>query len=353
MTIKEVFMRSGVNIFNADKISQQRVTISKNEKGMPKPERGFLNWTRNPAGKITGVTWDPTPYGDIEILEHPHWLSDRARDDEKEPMPGLYVMGVDSIDQGNRDSSFATDNKKGSELAALVKKRIVDKGYMRATSNIYVAKYNKRSDNVKDDHDNALKLSYYYNAKVNIEYTKVGIVSHFRNEGFYNMLSKRPTINLGTADPRKTSHLIGTTTGSAIINHQDELIADYINESYQEIWFPDVLEQLQDYDRDNRTKFDMVIAMGLCELADEDLMGKAAKPAPNITAGLKKIGFYTEVMPDGRRIKRRGVIPDQKNRKEMEGILNAQKEREMRKFQESGGVRWINADDPDNPSYEY
>ena len=229
---------------------------------------------------------------------------------------------------------------------------MVDKGYMRATSFLYVCKYNKRSDNVRDDHDNALKIAYYYNAKVNIEYTKVGIVSHFRNEGFYHLLSKRPTINLGTADPRKTSHLLGTTTGTAIINHQDELIAQYINDNYKEIWFPDMLEQLQDYDRDNRTKFDMVIAMGLCELADEDLMGKTAKPVAPVTAGFKKIGFYTEVMADGRRIKRRGVVPNKAAGKEMENLIDAEKARELKRFQESGGVRWINADDPDNHQFE-
>ena len=344
-TIKEVFTRRGVNIFNQDKIATQRINIEHGDDRIPKPGKGFLNWKYGENGRIIGVEWDASPIGDIEILEHPHWLSEIALEDEKSPMKNLYVSGVDSIDQGTSDSSYATDANKGSELAMLVKKRIVDKGYFRTTSNLYVAKYKKRSADVRTDWDNALKLAYYYNSEVNIEYTKIGIVGWFRDKGFYHLLKKRPTINLSGGDPKKNSNLIGTTAAGPIIDHQDQKIAAYIDDYYQEIWFKDLLEQLQDYDRDNRTKFDLVIAMGLCELADEDLMGQVAKPPQAITSELELWGYYTDPTTG---YKKYGIIPSKSSaQKDMDAIIEAEK------FKNHGGVRWIDMSDPTNPTYNY
>ncbi len=342
-TIREVFLRRGVNIFNQDRIAHQRVKLDF-EKDRPQPGRGFLNWKKAENGKIVGIEWDSAPNsGDIEILEHPHWLQDipDLPQDEKQPMTNLYVAGCDSIDQGTDDSAYATDNKKGSELAIIIKKRIVDGGYLKYSSQRYVAKYNKRSPDVRSDWDNALKLAYYYNSKVNIEYTKIGIVSWFRDMGFYHLLCKRPSIALQGGDPNKLTNLIGTQASTPVIDHMDQKIAQYIEDYCHDIWFKDVLQQLQDYDRDNRTKFDYVIAMGLAELADEDLLGKVAKAPVRETQEFKAFGFYTD--KDG--FKQYGVIPDQKsNQNEVERGL--QKERD--EFMKQGGVRWIDATDPSN-----
>jgi len=348
MTIKEVFMRRGSNIFNQEKIAQQRINITHN-KDAPKPGKGFLKWERSENGRIVGVTWAESTVGDIEILEHPHWLSEMALDDEKLPMSNLYVGGCDSIDQGTGDSSYATDNKKGSELAILIKKRMLAKGYFRTTSNIYVAKYNKRSQDVKTDWDNALKLAYYFNAEVNIEYTKIGIVGHFRDNGFYNLLKKRCTINLQNADPNKQTTLIGTTVAGPIIDHTDQKIKAYVDDFYDTIWFPELLEQLQDYNRQNRTPSDFVIAMGLCELSDEDLMGREVKPPEVLTGGLQSFGYYS-VWENGKLIKKYGVIPTKSGEAK---TFDDSIRRDAANFATHGGVRWIDASDPKNPKYQY
>jgi len=345
-TLKEVFMRRGVNIFNQDKIAEQRTRLDF-DTDAPKPGKGFLNWERAENGRITGIKWDASPNnGDIEILEHPHWLQEGVDDSEKEPMKNLYVGGCDSIDQGTMDSSYATDNKKGSELAMLVKKRVVNNGYFKYTSNIYVAKYAKRSADVRTDWDNALKLAYYYHAEVNVEYTKIGIVGWFRDQGYYHLLKKRPSMALAGADPRKSSMLIGTQASTHIIDHMDGKVKSYIDDSYGEIYFKDILSQLQDYDRDNRTKFDMVIAMGLCELADEDLMGKVAKPPVRETEQFQAFGYYTNPETG---YKEYGVIPDKKSaaKEDMDSIIEAEK------FRQHGGVRWIDYTDTSNPQLMY
>jgi hypothetical protein len=349
-TIQEVFERRGVNIFNQDKIAEQRASIQFTP-NIPKPEKGFLHWTRNENGRITGVEWDPSPInGDVEILEHPHWTRTDIDlpDDEKEPLKNLYVGGCDSIDQGTMDSSFATNSKKGSELAITIKKRIVDKGYLKYTSNVYVAKYNKRSARVVDDWDNALKIAVYYNAKINIEYTKIGIVGHFRDMGYYHLLKKRPSIALQGGNPNKSTMLVGTQASTHIIDHMDQKVAHYLEEHYRDIWYIEMLEQLQSYDREDRTKSDMVVAMGLTELADEDLMGKVAKPPPKPTDGFEVFGYYTDPTTG---YKKRGVIPDSVTRGQQE--LDSSIKSEANAFNKHGGVRWIEKMPDGSEVYRY
>ena len=340
-TLKEVFMRTGSNIFNQNKISEQRTRIEFDDPSIIKPERGFLTWRRDEiTGKILGVKWDPSNSGDIEIVEHPFWVR-AIKEEDRKVIDNLYVAGCDSIDQGRGDSAYASTSNKGSELGMLVKKRILDNNYFKESSNIYVAKYVGRSNDVRDDHDNALKLAVYYNALVNIEYTKIGIVGHFRDKGYYDMLMKRPSIARGDADPTKASNLIGTQASTPIIDHMDNKTKEYIDDHYDKIYFKDLLEQLQNYLRENRTEFDLVIAMGLAELADEDKMGEIARKGTRETESLAMFGYYT----DAQGIKRYGVIP----KKDGEDSSSSLLKREAEAFQKAGSVRWIDMSDPKHP----
>jgi hypothetical protein len=91
---------------------------------------------------------------------------------------------------------------------------------------------------------------------------------------FWRIL-QRPSIAIGSnVSGDKASTLLGTPATSAVIAHQDQKLADYIDDYYYQILYPPVLEQMRDYSSDNRTKFDFVVACGLAELADEDGMGR-------------------------------------------------------------------------------
>ena len=88
--------------------------------------------------------------------------------------------------------------------------------------------------------------------------------------------------------------------------------------------------------------------MGLCELADEDLMGKVAGiQAPKESNRLKAFGYYTDPITN---YKKYGVIPNQEDRRdEMTQILKS----EADKFNKHGGVQWIDMTDPKNPVVNY
>jgi hypothetical protein len=63
---------------------------------------------------------------------------------------------------------------------------------------------------------------------------------------FWRIL-QRPSIAIGSnVSGDKASTLLGTPATSAVIAHQDQKLADYIDDYYQ-ILYPPVLEQMRDY----------------------------------------------------------------------------------------------------------
>jgi hypothetical protein len=216
----------------------------------------------------------------------------------------------------------------------LVKKRIVDGEYFQQSSNVYVAKYLGRSLDVRDDYEEVLKLTLYYSATVNIEYTKIGIRQYFIERKHFHRLMKRPMIARASVssgenayvDRLREQSLIGTTTAANVIDYGDGKIKEYTRDYCQNIFFVDLLEQLRDYQREDRTKYDLVVAMALCEIADEDLLGIPAKSNEPQTTGFKEFGWWT----DENGIKHRGEIPEAR-RKVSDSFKEAK----------NHGFRWI------------
>lgn len=312
-TIEEVFRKNGTNNFNQRNIAQQWTRLHYEWKDR-KPERGYLTWKKSQTGTITGVKWEKNPEGNIEIMEHPY-----KGPSGREVFSDLYVGGVDSIDQGIADS---TSIKNRSSLACLIKKRIVDGKFFTQTSNLYVAKYIGRSIDVRWDYEETLKLSMYYNAKMNIEYTKIGVVNYFREAKQYHRLLKRPFVAMPSKGEKiaglqkDQSNLIGTPASANVIDHQDGKVKEYIEDYCENIFFLDVLEQLRDYQREDRRKYDLVIAMGLCELADEDMFGIAARGEESMTSEFVAFGYYN----DEHGIKHYGKLPTQTNVEEKKNL---------------------------------
>ena len=324
-TIEEVFRKTGTNIFHQRNIAKQWVDIQFKAEHIVTPEKGFLEWKRTHAGKIIGVEWVSNPTGNIEIVEHPYHGPNKDN-----IFPDLYVGGVDSIDQGQLDS---TSNRARSSLAMLIKKRIVDGEYFKQTSNIYVAKYIGRSMDVRDDYEEVLKLTMYYSLMLNIEYTKIGIRQYFIERKQFHRLMKRPMIARASVsngdneflNKMRDQSLIGTTTSENVINYGDGKIKEYTRDHCQNIFFIDLIEQLRDYQREDRTKYDLVVAMALCEIADEDMLGIPAKSTTAVTKDFSEFGYYK----DDNGVKRFGVLP--KSKKQVTEFITESKM----------GFRWV------------
>jgi len=87
---------------------------------------------------------------------------------------------------------------------------------------------------------------------------------------------RRPRATLST-EARNTNKQYGTPATSAIIDHQTDLIADYVNDYCHLIWFDEMLDELNRYTDENKRKFDIVAATAMALLADEELQGQVPR----------------------------------------------------------------------------
>lgn len=302
---EEAFSLEGNNKFNKILIAEQLANI-RIHKDSPKPERGTLEYIfkngQHSRENITGLRWIKNNNGDVQIIEHPIWTQTSYDEDgnelKYEKMNGLYVAGIDSIDLGMEDTSALT--KDPSNFCIVIKRRQF--GLKDPT---YVAMYKARPNDVRDAYKTAIKLLQYYNCKANLEATRVSMLSWAREKKYLNYFMYRPvaTYPAGNNPKRRT---IGTPASIAIIDHQTDLIRDYVNDFCHNIWFEDMLDELSRYTDEMKRKFDIIAAMGLCELGDEDMMGVTPRQVENIDDSFQDFGYYIDPETGYRR---QGMIP--------------------------------------------
>lgn len=302
---EEAFSLEGNNKFNKILIAEQLANI-RIHKDSPKPEIGTLEYIfkngQHSKENITGLRWIKNNTGDVQIIEHPIWTQvsydEEGNELKYEKMNGLYVAGIDSIDLGMEDTSALT--KDPSNFCIVIKRRQF--GLKDPT---YVAMYKARPNDVRDAYKTAIKLLQYYNCKANLEATRVSMLSWAREKKYLNYFMYRPvaTYPAGNNPKRRT---IGTPASVAIIDHQTDLIRDYVNDFCHNIWFEEMLDELSRYTDEMKRKFDIIAAMGLCELGDEDMMGVTPRQVENTDDSFQDFGYYIDPETGYRR---KGIIP--------------------------------------------
>lgn len=302
-TPEEALSLEGDNKFNSIALSEQLATINihKIESPYGKIEAGNLEYMfRGPRlpENITGFEWKPNPSGKILILEHP------KKGTDGNPFRNLYVAGIDSIDLGSEDTSENTKNP--SDLCLVIKRRAHG-----LEPPCYVAIYKDRPEKIKDGYMTVLKLLQYYNCQAVLESSKTSILTFFRTKNMaHKHLMKRPRALLSDIHNGR-SNQYGAPASPKVIEHQLDLIADYVEEHSHNIWFVPMLEELLHYSYANKGRFDIVASMGMCELGDEELTGIVVKEVTPVQDGFPNFGYYT----DEKGYKRYGLIPETKQPK--------------------------------------
>jgi hypothetical protein len=83
---------------------------------------------------------------------------------------------------------------------------------------------------------------YYYNSIANLEASKVGILGWAKREKWMHFFMRRPRICSGDPSKKRSgTSPYGTTTSVAMIEHGISLVADYIENYWEEMWFLDML----------------------------------------------------------------------------------------------------------------
>lgn len=289
----EALYKQGENIFDSIAIADRLTQIRIFKAGL-KPEYVSLLWDRSgDTPDLTKVKVINNPNSKIAIYERP------LRDEDGLVLKNLYVAGIDSIDQGSGDSSTSTDV---SDFCIVIKKRIY--GLQEAK---YVAIYKDRPRDIRESYDVAMKLLVWYNCKALLEHTKISIVTYFKEKKKDSLFMKRPASTLGDMK-RGNSQMIGVPATEAIIKHGLELINNFVNDYCYSIDIDEMLEQLLKYSWENKRKFDIIAAMEMAEIADEELMNIRPAAQDKLAKEWENIGWFT----NEKGYKEYGVIP-QKN----------------------------------------
>lgn len=260
----EALFKQGVNQFDTVSIAERLGQLRIQKLGI-KPQQVKMYWDHadskdNPRQKVKLV--EDTANGKIFIYEPP------KRDPDGNVYKNLYVAGVDAIDQGVSDSS---GQKDVSDFCIVIKRRTFGSELPN-----YVAIYKDRPRDIVDAYENAMKLLVYYNCKAMLEHTKIGIIMYFRSKKKESLFMTRPKSTMSDIR-RGNSNMLGVPATEIILKHGLELINQFLMECVYNVNIDSMLEQLLKYSWENKRKFDIVSAMIVAEIGDEDLMGFAPR----------------------------------------------------------------------------
>lgn len=300
---EEAFTLEGQNKFNKMKIADQLVKIRLHKIG-PRPQVGTIDYTyksnKHSLENIDGFRWLLNS-GKVQILEHPVWsdlykeqIEKQKREAEEQgidfeapvytEMNDLYVAGIDGIDIGAAQTSKET--RDPSDFCIVIKRRAFGLNEPQ-----YVAMYKDRPQNIREAYKIAMCMCRYYNCRINIEATRVGMITWARENKCLQYFMKRPRATL-TDIKYGTTKQYGTPATKTIIEQQTDLIADYVEDYGHNIWFEDMLEQLNGYNDENKTKFDIIAALGMVELADQELSGRQPTKVDKEVEEFQDYGYY-------------------------------------------------------------
>ena len=182
-----------------------------------------------------------------------------------------------------RDSA-TTDVKKLSEFCIVIKKRVFGQ-----SEPMYVAMYKDRPRDIREAYENAAKLLTYYECQAVLESTRTAILTYFRTQKYMQLLMKRPRSTMPDV-VRGKSNIYGAPASVKTIEHYRELLYDFVLDYCHTIGFRETLEQLLNYSDERKKDFDIIAAMGFCELGDEELSVKKPEAREPLGNSFRDIG---------------------------------------------------------------
>lgn len=292
---EDAFVLEGANNFDQEKLLDQLHNIELHNI-ISRPQHLKLYWQLKDGVPDINVkpSFEIVGNSTIEFTELP------ITDENGHVYKDLYVIGIDGIDADDSTSSGQTDV---SQFCCVVFRRQFG---LRPPKPVAI--YKHRPHNIKDAWETALKLALFYNAKVLVESTRVSVIQYFQRQKKDHFLMRRPQATANKSGKTNFKQ-IGTVAVQAVIQHQLDLISNYIDEYCEQICFPQMLNELITYSYENKRKFDIVAAFGIALLADEDMIGKTAK----LTGSVKKLNLGFSKNAKG--VTSFGIIQNQEEKK--------------------------------------
>jgi hypothetical protein len=175
---------------------------------------------------------------------------------------------------------------------------------MGLTGPKYVALYKDRPKDPREAYENAAKLLTFFNCTAVLESTRTTIVTYFRDHKYLHLLMKRPRATMPDVT-KGNSNMYGTPATVKVIEHYKELIYDFCLDYSNTIDFIEIIEQLLNYSDEKKKDFDIVAALGMAELGDEELSVRKPEAIETSTKAFRDFGWFV----DSKGYRHYGVIP--------------------------------------------
>lgn len=272
--IKEALLRAKGKEFNYNQLVSQLVNL---ETGLTSPKiyRGYFTASINKAtNTIERISFVEDSSGHVKIAEMPRWAVESIPQvwtvdlSNTEIQSKLYIGGIDSIDQGRSDSANDDNNSK---LGFLIKKRIDPDDSMNYFNGKYILEYIHRPDDVREAYLQVAYANFFFNAISLLEYSKISIVNYYDERGWSSkILASEPdapgtTISSYKANKKRR----GIRINQQIVQFGINKIHDYLKDE-NEIVFYNLIKQLIDYTKEEKTRFDLIAAMALVEILESE-----------------------------------------------------------------------------------
>lgn len=280
-TPEEALSKTGENMFDAELIAARMGQIMIKQ-DYTEPKKYLLTWDKTADKLYSKVNAYESPHGDVLIVEPPLTASDGSH------YKNLYVAGIDAIDQGTEDS--ATDNDV-SDFCIVIKKRVRGMDEPK-----YVAMYKARPRQIRAAYETAHKLLVLYNCQAMLEYTKFSFQRYLQERKAEDLLMKRPDFAMSNKARKQAAvkKLIGLPATEAVIKHGLELVTAFLEDYWYTIDFKEMLDELLKYSYANKRKFDIIAAMQMCEIGDEELYGLTPTKTIDISSQWVDFGWYRD-----------------------------------------------------------
>jgi len=237
---------------NAPKNLIRRVTFYRDEGGL-------VRW-RDDAKGYFQMVWD---------FKHEELSNRRKPHDSGLWQPGNvdnFAIGVDPF-----AATITTGTEKSMGVAYVYKKGDANDP---ENSGFCVVRYAQRTRYKGDFHANIMLLCQYFGCKANYESNVDDYYEDFIRNGFKHYVMWRPKC---TIDPMRKNVKVkyGTPSNDGFALQKQTIIADeYIKRRYHKIYFIELVNQLINFDPDNRTKFDDAIAFFMALIGGVEGNGK-------------------------------------------------------------------------------
>jgi hypothetical protein len=245
----EMFMRTGENGFNIEKLNNQLIYLRKHNEIRDFWDVGRLEWIKDSKGKITGVEFVPDPNGWIRIFEHPSWT---RSENPTERIPGLYKSSTDSYDK----NQAPTSSSLGS--FSTIKGHL---DFKEPFDKTYVARITCRPPTAEEFYEMTAKATYYYYSYNLIEWSNIGIFGWYERNGFSHMLKERPRIVYANVADSRVNNKWGidpSTKGFWI-----QAYSDYIENNAERMYDEEQIKRAIAWRDDPKYNCDITISSAL------------------------------------------------------------------------------------------